>query len=161
MGDHNIFRHSFKWVEINAAYSSVGLTSEDFEKASSKLMDTDESIECDMDGCQGKNECDTYKGKIPELVFTISNRVNATLHGDELLSSQTDPNSDFKCQLLLTNSGDYYLMGAPFLRYYYSVYDMENNKIALGRVVDFNALPESDDPNGAVDPSGHSSRDDD
>lgn len=41
LGDHNIFKHSFKWVEVNAAYASVGFTSEDFEKASAKIMDID------------------------------------------------------------------------------------------------------------------------
>lgn len=98
---------------------------------------------------------------MPELHFTLSNRVNATLPGDELLSAKTG-SSDFKCDILLSNSGDFYLMGEPFLRYYYSVYDMDNNKIALGRVIDFDAPPvEEEVPEGVVDPSGHSSRDDD
>ena len=159
LGEHNIFRRSYKWVEVNAAYASVGFTTEDYEKASAKLMNTDSTITCDEKSCFGREECATYAGKMLDVTFTISNRVNATLPGDELLADIVD-SDDFKCQIKIANSGDFYLMGEPFLRYYYSVYDFENHRLALGRVVDFDAPPV--EPEGAKVPEGgHSSREDD
>ena len=43
----------------------------------------------------------------------------------------------FQCEIQLTNSGDYYRMGALFLEDYYSIYDIDNFKVGLGRTVNF------------------------
>jgi len=81
-GDKKLFEHFFKWAEINASYSGIGLTSEDFEIASIVLRAANKDIYCDYDKCLGKEECSAYKGKIPDFTFTLSNRVNFTVAGD-------------------------------------------------------------------------------
>ena len=34
LGEKKLFTHDFKWVEVNSGYAGIGLTSEDFDKAS-------------------------------------------------------------------------------------------------------------------------------
>ena len=63
------------------------------------------------------------------------------------------------------NSGEIYRMGDTLLKNYYSVYDIDNYKMALGRVIDFDApvVPEDDGENSAVDPNqpgGHQNLED-
>ena len=51
----------------------------------------------------------------------------------------------YECELLLFNSGDHYQLGSVFLEDYYSVYDIDNFKIALGKVVDFEPVAQDDE----------------
>ena len=106
------------------------------------MMQQDPSgIYCDENRCLGRNECASYKGKLPEMSFQLSNRGTYTVPGDDLLSERVivDHTGEYLCEILLFNSGDYYLLGAPLLKNFYSVYDIDNYKMGLGRVIDFDA----------------------
>ena len=70
-----------------------------------------------------------------------------------------DLTGEYLCEILIKNSGDYYILGDTLLRNYYSVYDMDNYKIALGEVVDFEAPVSDGGTNGTrgfdpTDPEG-------
>jgi len=73
--------------------------------------------------------------------------------------SVVDLTGEYLCEILIKNSGDYYIMGDTLLRNYYSVYDLENYKMALGEVIDFEAPFSNGGANGAegsdpTDPDG-------
>ena len=46
------------------------------------------------------------------------------------------PGTDYACQFALYNSGNQYILGEYFLKDYYSVYDLRDSKIGLGKVKD-------------------------
>ena len=53
------------------------------------------------------------------------------------------PGQNGGCQFALYNSGEQYVLGEFFLQNYYSVYDVMNGKIGLGKVIDLHAkLPD-------------------
>ena len=152
-GDKSLFMHDFKWIELNASYAGIGLTSEDFIAATDDLMLLDPaSIHCDDEKCIGQKPCDSYKGLIPDLNLTISDSFTVSVKGDDLLIPIAD---DARCQILLQNSGDFYRMGSVALKDYYSIYDVDNFKIGIGKVFDPNAPVPNDlpDPNAAKEDS--------
>lgn len=71
-----------------------------------------------------------------------------TVDGKDLLNSKSiiDHTGEYLCEILLYNSGEYYRMGAILLKDYYSVYDVDNFKMGLGRVVDFDYVEPVDGP---------------
>ena len=144
IGKHKLFTHDFKWVEVNAGYSGIGLTSEDFEKASMRLLDASPAdIYCNDEHCFGKHACSKYRNKIPDLKLTLSNRITYTIPGHKLVESRNIivGSGKYECELLIFNSGDHYQLGSIFLEDYYSVYDIDNFKLGLGKVVDFEPVP--------------------
>lgn len=140
-GSTQLFTHDFKWVEINAGYHSMGLTSEDFSKVSDLLTESDpNNVYCDNDRCLIKKKCADYMGKLPQLTMTLSNRITYRIPGDKLLRNHTvevEDQGKFLCEVQLQNSGDHYRMGTLFLEDYYSIYDIDNFKMGLGRTVNF------------------------
>ena len=75
LGDKKLFAHDFKWVRVNAGYAGIGLTRDDFDKASLELRQIDaQNIVCDEIKCLTKNQCSDYIGKIPDVKMTLSNR---------------------------------------------------------------------------------------
>ena len=103
-----------------------------------------------------KNECSTYHGKIPDMTLTISNRQTYTVAGNDLLLSKPfiDKSGEYLCELLIYNSNDVYVTGAVLLKNYYTVFDIDNYKMALGKVFDFDAPPPSNEPDPAeIDPA--------
>ena len=148
IGKHKLFTHDFKWIELNAGYSGIGLTSEDFEKASMVLLDADPAgIYCNDNHCFGKHACSRYANKIPDLKFTLSNRITYTIPGHKLVESRKIivGTGKYECELLVFNSGDHYQLGSVFLEDYYSVYDIDNFKIGIGKVVDFEPVAQIDE----------------
>ena len=101
-----------------------------------------------------KNECSSYHGKIPDITLTISNRQTYKVTGNDLLLSKPfiDKSGEYLCELLIYNSNDVFVIGAVLLKNYYSVFDMDNYKMALGKVVDFDAPPPKEEPDPVVDP---------
>ena len=69
-----------------------------------------------------------------------------------------DHTGNYRCEFLIKNSGDFYVLGEPLLRDQYSVYDLDDYKMALGKVIDFDAPPPSpeDESNGAENGGGAS-----
>lgn len=118
-------------------------------------MNTSEIV-CDKQRCLGKKECSTYKNKIPKLALELSNRVTYTVPGQKLvLDNEVVLESvKYQCEFLLFNSGDHYRLGSVFLEDYYSVYDVDNFKIALGKVAELEkpqpSSSDSDKPAEAV-----------
>ena len=108
------------------------------------------SIHCDEEKCIGQKPCDSYKGLIPDLNLTISDRFTVEVKGDDLLTPIAD---DTHCEFLLQNSGSFYRMGSIALKDYYTIYDVDNFKIGIGKVFDPNAAVPNDlpDPNAAKD----------
>ena len=162
LGGKRLFTHDFKWVEINPSYPGIGLTSEDFDTTSKKFMDGElyvQGIHCTDHKCMLKNECSTYHGKIPDISLTISNRQTYTVAGNDLLLSKPfiDKSGEYLCELLIYNSNDVYVTGAVLLKNYYSVFDMDNYKMALGKVFDFDAPPPSNEPD--TDPAADNNGD--
>ena len=119
----------------------MGLTSEDFLKAVDYLTQADpENIHCDHHRCMVRKKCEEYAGKIPRLTLELSNRITYRIPGDKLLKEhnvEVPDHGKFQCEIQLTNSGDHYRMGALFLEDYYSIYDLDNFKVGLGRTVNF------------------------
>ena len=101
-----------------------------------------------------KNECSTYHGKIPDISLTISNRQTYKVAGNDLLVSKPfiDKSGEYLCELLIYNSNDVFTIGAVLLKNYYAVFDVDNYKMALGKVVDFDA-PSPSDESDTVDPA--------
>ena len=60
---------------------------------------------------------------------------------------------------MIYNSNDVYSIGAVLLKNYYTVFDIDNYKMALGKVFDFDAPPPSNEPD--VDPAPDNNDDDD
>lgn len=104
-------------------------------------------IYCGKDHCFGKNACSNYESKIPALELTLSGRIRYTIPGHKLVKERNIvvDNSKYHCELLLFNSGDHYLLGSIFLEDYYSIYDIDNFKIGLGKVVDFEPVDQNDE----------------
>lgn len=106
-------------------------------KAKLLAIDGLEGVHCSDILCIGANACTTYQGMIPDLSLTLSKRVTYTVNGDDLMRTVDD--KPYKCEFLLNDSLDAYELGAAFLKDHYSVYDLENFKMALGPVFDFDA----------------------
>mmetsp|Transcript_32892 Transcript_32892/g.40665 ORF Transcript_32892/g.40665 Transcript_32892/m.40665 type:complete len:285 (+) Transcript_32892:804-1658(+) len=148
LGEQKLFIHDFKWVEINSGYAGIGLTSEDFEKASRLILNVDPTeIYCDDTYCFGKNACNNYADLLPDLKFTLSSRVTYTVPGHKLVQDRdiVIGAGRYQCEMLLFNSDDHYRLGSIFLEDYYSVYDIDNFKVGLGKVVDFEAVDPHDE----------------
>ena len=81
----------------------------------------------------------------------MSNRATYEIAGDDLLMDHEViyESEKYLCELLLYNSGDNYKMGSVFLQNYYSVYDLDNFKMALGKTVTFG----SSDPDPVDEPA--------
>ncbi len=89
-GDKKLFSHDFKWVRVNAGYAGIGLTSDDFDKASLELRQIDrENTVCDDRKCLTKNACSEWKGKVPDVKMTLSNKEQYTIKGDDLLHEKS------------------------------------------------------------------------
>ena len=100
-------------------------------------------IYCDDQTCLLKKRCEDYKGKLPSLKLNFSNRAEFTVKGDDLLAAKSviDHTGEYLCEILLFNSDNVYTVGSALLKDYYAVYDVDNYKMALGRVIDFDAPP--------------------
>ena len=148
LGERKLFTHDFKWVEINSGYAGIGLTSEDFDKATLQLLDIDpKEIYCDDTYCFGKQKCSNYADKIPDLKLTLSSRITYTIPGHKLVQERNIAldEGQYLCELLIFNSGDHYRLGSIFLEDYFSVYDIDNFKVGLGKVVDFEPVEPQDE----------------
>ena len=122
----------------------MGLTAEDFKEATDLLMaQMPADIYCDDQKCLLKKSCKSYIGKIPDLKLNVSNRADFTVKGDDLLANKNvvDKTGEYLCEVLLFNSDNVYMIGSALLKDYYAVYDVDSYKIALGKVVDFDAPP--------------------
>ena len=104
-------------------------------------------IYCGDDYCYGKNACSNYASKIPALELTLSGRIQYTVPGHKLVQERNIVvgNGKYNCEFLLFNSGDHYTLGSIFLEDYYSIYDIDNYKIGLGKVVDFEPVDQIDE----------------
>lgn len=88
---------------------------------------------------------------MPDFSFKLDNRITYKVNGDEMLiqKSMIEYSGEYKCEILFKSSGDFYIMGDTFLRNYYSVYDLEGYRMALGKVFEFDApllIPDIVDP---------------
>jgi len=131
-GDTTILSH---WLEYGIADTNVpgiGLKGEHFEKVSDILTALDPTIFCDDENCLGMNSCADYEGRISDFEFTVSNKKNYTIPGDNLLLDI--PMDGYKCMIAFFKSkDDKYHLGDVFLRDYYAVYDLDNFKLGLGK----------------------------
>ena len=103
---------------------------------------------------------------MPEIRLSVSNTAHYTLEGKDLLepNSIVDHTGEYLCEMLLYNSGDIYRLGHVFLKNYYTVYDIDNFKFALGPVVDFDyeePIDDEEEEEGSSDADGTDSVDDD
>ena len=145
LGTKSLFKHDFKFVELAAGYEGTGLSSDDFTAASNILEAAHPNgIVCDGKKCLMKESCENYKGKMPDLKLTVSNRITYTIEGDDLLKEIKAGADKTFCQILLYNSGDTYRLGSSFLKNYYSVYDLDNFKMGLGKVKDLTPVDTSE-----------------
>ena len=143
-GETKLFNHDFKLVQIDSSYPGIGLTTEDFMTAKSQLINMKmEGLYCSDILCVGSNECSAYKGLIPDVSLTLSNRVTYEVKGDDLLLPVEG--KKYQCEFLIHDSIDSYALGSVFLKDRYSVYDMDNFKMAIGPVFDFDAPVSSND----------------
>ena len=124
-----------------------GIMDRDFKQLSSIIQNLDDSIYCDNINCFGKNDCSYYSDITPDYKFTIGKLNNYTLAGETLFEH---PGLNGGCQLALYNSGEQYVLGEFFLQNYYSVYDVLNGKIGLGKVIDLH--PKLPDPVKSLQP---------
>ena len=85
---------------------------------------------------------------MPNFRLSVSNTAHYTVDGKDLLNSKSiiDHTGEYLCEILLYNSGEFYRMGAILLKDYYSVYDVDNFRMGLGRVVDFDYVEPVDGP---------------
>jgi hypothetical protein len=147
-GNTMLFHHTFLPTVIYSGSSFVGLMDRDFKQIATMVQDLDGSIYCDEKNCFGKNECSYYSDIIPDYTFTLARFYNYTLSGSNLMEH---PGDDYTCQFALYNSGQQYILGEYFLKDYYSVYDLRDSKIGLGKVKDLHPLHVP----GYVDPFDH------
>jgi len=127
----------------------MGLTEEDYKEVTDMLVDQlPDDIYCDKQRCLLKQKCESYSGQIPDLKLKISNRADFTVKGDDLLASKSviDHTGEYLCEVLLFNSNSVYTVGSAMLKDYYAVYDIEKFKVGLGKVVDFDYVPPSPQP---------------
>ena len=163
-GDTLLFKHDWRWVEVNAGYAGMGLTVEDFEEVTGILeKQMPEEIYCDDQKCRLKQSCEEYKGQIPDLKLNLSNRAEFTVKGDDLLvaKSYVDHTGEYLCEILLFSSDNVYTIGSAMLKDYYAVYDDDNYKMALGKVIDFDAPPPpppTPDNDNEIDDGGDSKK---
>lgn len=114
-------------------------------------MESDEGWYCDETECISTDECISHTGQISDYTFTLSNKHNYTVSGDELLTPvdiYQDENY-YYCKLLLFNNGENYMMGDTLLRHYYSVYDIERYQVGLGKLApkfQLNYVPPEEEP---------------
>lgn len=139
IGDLKLFKHSFKWLEINAGFSGIGLTAEDFKVVADEIQKADlsQTIECSDSDCIGSQACAEYEKTLPKLKFTISNKFEYEVGPEKLLEDFLDEKDDDtvkKCQINLYNSGEIYRLGDTFLKDYYTVFDIDKYKMGLGRL---------------------------
>lgn len=135
-GDDVLFTHFWQPAEINSGFEGIGVQQSDWNQLKSKIMDSDEGWYCDETECISTDECISHTGQISDYTFTLSNKNNYTVSGDELLTPvdiYQDENY-YYCKLLLFNNGENYLMGDTLLRHYYSVYDIERYQVGLGKL---------------------------
>lgn len=103
-------------------------------------------LACNDEKCVATVPCDQMKGKVPDLKLSLSNRMTIEIKGDDLLSplethirKGEEVVTNEICKLLMFNSHDQYIAGSIVLKDYYSVYDVENRRIGLGPIFDFEA----------------------
>jgi len=103
---------------------------------------------------------------MPDFSFKLANRISYKVSGDDFLvpKSLIEYSSEYKCEILFKSSRDSYIMGDTLLRNYYSVYDLDGYRMALGKVVEFDApllVPDALDPSSVspTTPDNKSERD--
>lgn len=86
-GELKLFKHSFKWLELNAGFSGFGLTTEDFQIVAKEIQKADmtDSVVCSENECFGKLACSEYAQNLPKFKFTISNKFEYEVGSDKLL----------------------------------------------------------------------------
>lgn len=101
-GQHVLFKHDMRWVELNAGYAGIGLTTADFKKVSDILVEADPAqTVCNGKRCLTKDKCENHKGKIPDLHLSISNQAHYVIKGDDLLvdKSIVDHTGEYLCEI--------------------------------------------------------------
>jgi hypothetical protein len=114
----------------------------DFKQLSSILKTLDKSIYCNEVNCFGKYTCEYYDEITPDYTLTIGH-TNFTISGRDLFEH---PGETGGCQFALYNSGQQYILGEFFLQNFYSVYDVKNCKLGLGKIIDIHAPVKVTDP---------------
>lgn len=134
-GSTILFHHTFLPAVVYSGATFLGIMDRDFKQLSNILKTLDKSIYCNEVNCFGKYSCDYYDDVTPDYTLTIGH-TNFTIAGRDLFEHPGDTGG---CQFALYNSGQQYILGEFFLQNFYSVYDVKNCKIGLGKVIDIHA----------------------
>ena len=74
---------------MNAGYAGMGLTAEDYIEVIDILKELlGDEMYCDETRCLLKDKCESYSEQIPDLKLRLSNRVDYTVKGTDLLQAQ-------------------------------------------------------------------------
>lgn len=105
----------------------IGIASSEYLQITGLLLTN--FFDCDSGSCLSKVPCIEY-GRSLDLTFTISDYFNVTIPTTDLLQAVFD--NEYQCRFYAFNSGNRYILGNPFLKNYYSVFDIDSSVIGLG-----------------------------
>lgn len=91
---------------------------------------------CDSHYCYGTKSANYYSKIIPDFSLKISGKKAYTLPGYTLMD-ETARNSTYGCKFAIYNSKWHFVLGEYFIKNFYTIYDLENDKLGIAPLKDY------------------------